>query len=122
MSGGGWQAAVSQGSDADGAYLSVSDAGVVSSGPTGTAAFTMAPAPVKGPINARWALDTMDGKRISLWGGPSLGWMTANPDNFFKTGGEVVSRTAKLNQGEQITLSVLDARAGRVALKSDHNL
>jgi hypothetical protein len=50
-------------------YLSVSDAGEVSAGPSGTS-FTMAPAPVNGSINARWALDTMDGKRISLWGGP----------------------------------------------------
>ncbi len=40
----------------------------------------------------------------------------------FKTGADVVSRTANLNQWEQITLSVKDARTGRVALVSDHNL
>ena len=83
--------------------------------------FTMLLTPLLGTTTARWALKNSNGAKISLWGGPRLGWVTAHPKKLMG-GGAVTSRTTKLNKWEQLTLSVRDAATGNVSLRSDHGL
>ena len=99
-------------------FLTVCDDGSVSTS-ADPYAFTMLTRPVMGTITAAYALRRMHGKRIALWGGPELGWVSPAPVRVFG-GGEVKSRVPRLGEWECIDLQVLDAATGKVALRSVH--
>lgn len=100
-------------------YLVVGGDGSVTTGGE-RCMFTMCPQPLMGSVTVAHALNSMNGRNVSIWGGPDLGWVCPHPTNFFG-GGEVKCRVPRMGVWEQFTLQVLDAASGRVALRSVHD-